>query len=183
MRVLYSIPMCLFFLQSDKWDGKFPRQKRSCWKLPHSYPLKWCQKWTEEHEESLYHKVGGRGCHRIVTLCVGDHYDNEHSFSIIITSWAPFPFMQCSEGNMLWQFYLLHCMTGLFLENHFLKLLWGISVIIYIKAASHNVLLGVKRNKFRTESNNVYKCRLLLLAKNICDCFLTDCFWWTAQFL
>lgn len=41
------------------------------------------------------------------------------SFSIISTSWAPFPLMCFSEGNHLWQFYLFHCMAGLFLENHF----------------------------------------------------------------
>lgn len=53
------------------------------------------------HDETLYHKAGGFGCHRIVAFCVERHYDNEHSFAIISTSWAPFPLMYFSKGNGL----------------------------------------------------------------------------------
>ncbi len=109
------------FLQTDKWDGKFSCQKHICWKLLHCYPPQWCQNWTEQHEEMLYQKAGGLGCHRMVTFCVERHYDNEHSFSITSTSWAPFPLMCFSEGNSLWQSYLLHCIAGLFLEVTFKK--------------------------------------------------------------
>lgn len=115
MRVLYSISMSLF-LQSDKWGGKFSRQKHALWKLSHCYPPQWCQNWTEQHEETLNQKAGGLGCHRMVTFCVERHYDNECSFSITSTSWAPFPLMYFTEGNGLWQSYLLHCIAGLFLE-------------------------------------------------------------------
>lgn len=107
---------------SNEWQMRWKistSKKHAYWKLSHCYPPQWCQNWTEQHEETLYHKAGGLGCHRIVTFRVEHHYDNEHSFSIIGTSWAPFPLMYFSEGNGLWQFYLLHCMAGLFLENHF----------------------------------------------------------------
>lgn len=80
-----------------------------------------CQNWTEQREETLYQKAGGLGCQRMVTFCVERHYDNEHSFSITSTSWAPFPLMYFSEGNGLWQSYLLHCIAGLFLEVTFKK--------------------------------------------------------------
>lgn len=117
------------------FDVSFPSGWQMRWKIStskkinnkarllkaHCYPPQWCQNWTEQHDETLYHKAGGFGCHRIVTFCVEHHYDNEHSFSIISTSWAPFPLMYFSEGNGLWQFYLFHCMAGLFLENHFKK--------------------------------------------------------------
>lgn len=124
-RVLYSISMCLcvfFFFQSDKWDGKFAHQKQTCRKLPHSCPPPWCQNWTEQREATLYQKVGGLGCHGMVTFCVERHYDNEQSFSIISTSRANFPLMYFSKGNALWQSYLLHCTAGLFLE--FREYLW-----------------------------------------------------------
>lgn len=42
------------------------------------------------------------------------------------------------------------------------NLLQRISVKIYIKAASHIVLLGVMGNKLCVESNNVYLCPLCL---------------------
>lgn len=110
-----------FFFHSDKWDGKFAHQKQTCRKLPRSCPPPWCQNWTEQREETLYQKVGGLGCHRMVTFCVERHYDNEQSFSIISTSRATFPLMYFSKGNALWQSYLLHCTAGLFLEVTFKK--------------------------------------------------------------
>lgn len=57
----------------------------------------------------------------MVTFYMERHYDNEHSFSITGTSWAPFPLMYYSEGNGLWQSYLLHCIARLFLEVTFKK--------------------------------------------------------------
>lgn len=104
------------FLHIDKWDGKFSRQKHTCWEFSHCYPPQWCQNLTKQHEEKLNQKAGGLGCQRIVTFCVAHHYDNEHWFSITSTSWAPFPLIYFSEGNGLWQSYLLHCIAGLFLE-------------------------------------------------------------------
>lgn len=109
------------FLRSDKWDGKFSRQKHAGGRLSHSCLPQWCQNWTEQHEETLYQRTGGLGCHRMVTFSAERHYDNEHSFSITSTSWAPFPLMYFSECNSLWQSYLLHCIAGLFLEIAFKK--------------------------------------------------------------
>lgn len=99
------------FLQSDKWDGKWSRQKHT---RTHFFPPQWCHNWKEQDEKTLYQKA--RGCHRMVTFCVQRHYDNEHAFSITNTSWAPFLLMYFSEGNGRWQSYLLHCIAGLFLE-------------------------------------------------------------------
>lgn len=36
-------------------------------------------------ENAAFLKVGGLGCHSMVTFCVEHHYDNEHSFSVVRT--------------------------------------------------------------------------------------------------
>lgn len=126
-----------FFFHSDKWDGKFAHQKQTCRKLPRSCPPPWCQNWTEQREETLYQKVGGLGCHRMVTFCVERHYDNEQSFSIISTSRATFPLMYFSKGNALWQSYLLHCTAGLFLE-----------VTLKKKSSSENICANLYQSNF-----------------------------------
>ncbi len=165
------------FLLSDKWDGKFSRQKHARWRLSHSCLPQWCQNGTEQHEEPPYQRTGGLGCHRMVTFSAERHYDNEHSFSITSNSRAPFPLKYFSESNGLWQSYLLHCMVGLFLEVTLKKTdTEDIRDNLY-QSNFHNVLLGVMGNKLCAESNNVYRCPqtyACLLTLNIHDCFLID---------
>lgn len=131
--VLYSISMCLCFLflffstVTNEMESSHIKKR----------PPPWCQNWTEQREETLYQKVGGLGCHRMVTFCVERHYDNEQSFSIISTSRATFPLMYFSKGNALWQSYLLHCTAGLFLEVTFKK-----------KSSSENICANLYQSNF-----------------------------------
>lgn len=115
MRVLGSIPVCLFSPQSDKWVGKFSCQKQASWKLSHRHPRQRCQDWTEQREETLHQKAEALGCHRIVTFRVERHYDNKRSFSVTSTSWSPVRSFCFAEANGLWQSFL-RCIAGLFLE-------------------------------------------------------------------
>lgn len=79
------------FLQSDKWDGKFLRQKNM---LAESSRTAILHSGVRTEQNSMKRrnikKQEVLGCHRILTFCVACHYDNEDSLSITNTSWAPF---------------------------------------------------------------------------------------------
>lgn len=90
MRVLYSISTCLFSSTVTN------EMENSCVKnmLTESSHTAILHSGVRTEQNSMKRryikKAGGLGCHRMVTFCVERHYDNEHSLSIAITSWAPF---------------------------------------------------------------------------------------------
>lgn len=107
------------FPQGDKWDGKFSRQKTRLPKALASLSSTAVSELNGTPRRDAISKSRRFGLSENGDICVERHYDNERSLSITSTSWAPFPLMYFSEGNSLWQSYLLHCIAGLFLEVTF----------------------------------------------------------------
>lgn len=94
----FDVPL---FLQSDKWDGKFPHQNNKKKTKTRTHTLRahtaLISTLVSELSRAAWRdsasQAGGSACHRIVAFSVEHHYDNEHSFPIISTSWVTFPLM------------------------------------------------------------------------------------------
>lgn len=106
MRVLYSISMCLFSFrvtnEMENFHTKLKKKKRAHTLRAHTVPLSTLvSELSRAARRDSASQAGGSACHRIVAFSVEHHYDNEHSFPIISTSWVTFPLMYTSEGNGL----------------------------------------------------------------------------------
>lgn len=185
MRVLYSISMCLFSFRVTNEMENFhtkiiKKEKRAHTLRAHTVLLSTLvSELNRAARRDSASQAGGSACHRIVAFSVEHHYDNEHSFPIIGTSRVTFPLMYTYEGNTLWQFYLLHCMARLFLENRFYKLCFREYLWFYNTSSSHNAARCAVGNKVCAESNNVYCCPLLWSACSLKICMIA--FWLTEQ--
>lgn len=83
--VIFNFDVSIFCLQIDKWE-KMHVRKSTFAESFHTTVLHRAIKAEQRRKKgTLLLKVGGLGCHSMVTFCVERHYDNEHSSSVVCT--------------------------------------------------------------------------------------------------